>query len=541
MKNIKSLFILITGLAIAGSSCTKKLDLLPTNDITAETVYSTPTGYKQAIAKVYAAFALTGNRSQANNAQGSPDIPTQIINDEGNSDFLRLYFNLQELTTDEAAWTWQNDAGVKGLKEMNWGGTNPIINGLYYRSFFQITLANDFIRQAADDKLAERNITGVFADSIRAYKEEARFLRAYQYWVLMDLYAKPPFVTENDAIGSSIPKQISRADLFAYVEKELKELEISLPAPKTNQYARADRAAAMALLARLYLNAEVYTGVPKYTEAISYCNKLTPLYTLHPIYRELTIADNHLNTDEFIFVIAYDGTYTQNYGGTTYLTHGPAAVPGTISGTNGNWGGLRHTQQFTDLFSDPSGNTDKRAQFYTVGQSKTMTNLYTGTDGYSSNKYRNKTRSGAAAPHADAAGDFVDIDFPLFRLAEIYCIYAESVLRGGTGGDAATALNYMNRIRGRAYANDPASTTGNITAVQLTLDYILAERGREFYYEAQRRTDLIRHGKFTTSSYLWAWKGGVQGGTSVDAKYNLFPIPPTDLASNPNLKQNPGY
>lgn len=535
-KNIFSNFLLAAGMLATIPSCHKKLDLLPTNDITAETVYSTPTGYKQALVKVYSAFALTGN-----NTTGQPDIPPQIINDEGNSDFLRLYFNLQELTTDEAAWTWQNDAGIKGLKEMSWGATNPIVNGVYYRSFFQITLANDFIRQAADDKLAQRNITGASADSIRTYKAEARFLRAYQYWVLMDLYANPPFVTEADAIGTTIPRQTARAELFAYIEKELKELETLLPAPKQNQYARADRAVAWALLARMYLNAEVYTGTPKYTEAITYCNKLIPLYTLHPNYRELMLADNHLNTDEFIFVIAYDGSFTQNYGGTTYLTHGPAAVPGSISGVNGNWGGLRHPNTFTDLFSDPSGATDKRAQFYTTGQSKTMTNLYTGTDGYSSTKYRNKTRSGGPAPHADPAGDFVDIDFPLFRLAEIYFIYAESFLRGGTGGDAATALLYMNRLRGRAYANDPASTAGNITAGQLTLDYILAERARELYYEAQRRTDLIRHGKFTTGNYLWVWKGGVFGGTSVDAKYNLFPIPPTDIASNPNLKQNPGY
>jgi hypothetical protein len=116
------------------------------------------------------------------------------------------------------------------------------------------------------------------------------------------------------------------------------------------------------------------------------------------------------------------------------------------------------------LFADPSGNTDKRAQFYTTGQAKILATLYLGTDGYSSTKWRNKTRSGGAAPHADAAGNWVDIDFPLFRLAEIYLIYAEAVLKGGTGGDAATALTYINRLRGRAYANDPASTTGNITA-----------------------------------------------------------------------------
>lgn len=515
------------------SSCNKKLDLVPTNDITAQTVYSTPAGYKQALAKLYAAFALTGNSG----GTGSPDIPSQIIADEGNSDFLRLYWNLQELTTDEAAWTWQNDAGVRGLHEMSWSSINPIISGLYYRSFFQITLCNDFIRQASDENLSKRGIGGSDAETIRRYKTEARFLRAFQYWILMDLFANPPFVTENDAIGSGIPAQIKRKDLFTYIESELKAIETDLAAAKTNEYGRADQGAAWALLARLYLNAKVYTDTERYTDAITYCNKLTGAYTLHPDYRELMLADNHLNTDEFIFTIAYDATYTQNWGGTTYLTHGPAAVPGSISGTSGNWGGLRVTHNFVNLYSDPSGNTDKRAQFYTTGQNLMMTDLYTGTDGYSTTKYRNKTRSGGPAPHADPAGNWVDIDFPLFRLGEVYLTYAEAVLRGGNGGSTATALTYMNQLRTRAYGN----ASGNITSGQLTLDFILDERGRELYYEAFRRTDLIRYDKFVTAAYLWAWKGGIAAGRAVDSKYNIFPLPSTDLSSNPNLVQNNGY
>src|ERR1700761_9704006 len=163
---------------VLGAACTKKLSLLPTNDITASEAYSTPAGYTEGIAKVYAAFALTGNTG----GTGNPDISTQIISDEGNSDFLRLYFNLQELTTDEAAWSWQNDAGIQGLHEMSWSAINPIVDGLYYRSFFQISLCNEFIRQSSDANLASRGMTGATADSIRHYRTEARFLRAYQYW-----------------------------------------------------------------------------------------------------------------------------------------------------------------------------------------------------------------------------------------------------------------------------------------------------------------------------------------------------------------------
>jgi hypothetical protein len=516
------------------AACTKKLDLTPTNDITSSEAYKTPAGYKQGLAKVYAAFALTGNTG----GTGSPDIPTQIISDEGNSDFLRLYFNLQELTTDEAAWTWQNDGGIQGLHEMSWSSINPIIDGLYYRAFFQITLCNEFIRQASDANLSGRGISGSDADNIRHYRAEARFLRAYQYWVLMDLFGNPPFATENDVIASFIPKQIKRKDLFNYIESELKGADSALVAPRKNEYGRADQAAEWALLARMYLNANVYTGTARYTDAITYCNKIIAAgYTLHPVYKELMLADNNLNTDEFIFTINYDGTNTQNYGGTTYLVHGPAKIPGSVSGSNGDWGGLRCTQNFVNLFSDYSGNTDSRAQFYQTGQNLVMKDLYTETDGFSTFKFRNVTKSNGPAPHADPAGNFSDIDFPLFRLGEIYLIYAEAVLRGGTGGDAGTALGYVNALRTRAYGN----TSGNITAGALTTDYILDERGRELYYEAFRRTDLIRYGKFTTGAYLWAWKGGVSGGTAVGDRYNLFPIPSTDISSNPNLIQNSGY
>jgi hypothetical protein len=191
-----------------------------------------------------------------------------------------------------------------------------------------------------------------------------------------------------------------------------------------------------------------------------------------------------------------------------------------------------------NLFPDNTGATDQRAQFYTNGQTLDMKDLYTGTDGFSTFKYRNVTRSGGPAPDADAAGNFSDIDFPLFRLGEIYLIYAEAVLRGGSGGDATTALNYINLLRTRAWGG---SAAGNITAADLTTNFILDERGRELYYEAFRRTDLIRFGEFTTGTYLWAWKGGVMGGTAVADKYNLFPLPSTDLSANPNLIQNPGY
>src|SRR5690606_33591398 len=139
---MKRRLLFFTGLAIimAGmASCTKDLDRLPTNALTAEQVYKDALGYKLAFAKIYGSFALTGN-----SGAGSGDI--QGI-DPGSSDFYRLYWKAQELTTDEAVITW-GDAGIQDFHNMNWSSGNPFLEGLYYRCMYQITLANDFISQA---------------------------------------------------------------------------------------------------------------------------------------------------------------------------------------------------------------------------------------------------------------------------------------------------------------------------------------------------------------------------------------------------------
>jgi hypothetical protein len=138
------------------------------------------------------------------------------------------------------------------------------------------------------------------------------------------------------------------------------------------------------------------------------------------------------------------------------------------------------------------------------------------------------------APGSNAT--HVDTDFPMFRLGGAYLIYAEAVLRGG-GGTREQALAYVNALRQRAYGD----ASGNITDADLTLDFILDERGRELLWEAHRRTDLIRFGRFTGGTYLWAWKGGAAGGASTEPFRDLYPLPASELTANPNLTQNPGY
>jgi starch-binding outer membrane protein, SusD/RagB family len=512
-------------------SCHKDLDRFPPNDLTSAEVYSSEAGYKQVLAKVYGSMALTGQAGPA----GSGDVAGI---DEGTSDFLRLFWNAQELTTDEAVVAW-NDPGIHDFHNMNWSANNSMLIGLYNRCFYIITLCNEFIRESAPEKLSSRGIGNV--TEIAKMRSEARFIRAFQYWVLMDLFGNPGFVNEETSLGaSSLPQQIKRADLFNYIESELKSLEAGLADPKTTDYGRADKAAAWSLMARMYLNAQVYTGTPKWTEAITYSKKVIDAsYQLIPDYRHLMLADNHTNTSEFIWTLNYDGLMTKNYGGTTYLVNasvnGDNAVQKDSAGLTG-WSGLRTTKNLPELFPgypNFSSITDRRAQFFMQGQSLEIENVGTFTDGYAVIKFRNRNKNGSFGK--DPGRDFADIDFPVFRLAEMYLIYAEAVLRGGAGGTNALALSYFNNLRQRAYGN----SSGNVGA--LDLDLIIDERGRELYWEAFRRTDLIRFNRFTEGSYLWPWKGGVRNGTGVPTFRSLFPIPATEVGSNPNIQQNPNY
>ncbi|HVS96415.1 MAG TPA: RagB/SusD family nutrient uptake outer membrane protein [Puia sp.] len=505
-------------------SCSKNLDRQPPNSITASQVFSTAAGAKEALAKVYGAYALTGS-----NGSGSSDLGGI---DAGTSDFIRLLWDANELSTDEAVCAW-NDPGVPDFHNLNWTSSNTILLGLYARCMYQITAANSFIQQASSAKFSGQDAT-----DLAHYVAEARFLRAFQYWEMMDLFGNPPFVTDKDPIGT-IPKQISRSDLFTYVESELKSLDSAnalVPAMQ-NEYGRADQACVWALLARMYLNAQVYTGTARYTDAITYASKVIGAgYSLMPVYHNLFLADNNSPTNkEQILSIAYDGNNTQNYGGTTFIINaeiGGSMVPANYGVPAGGWGGNRVTANIPNLFPDVSGTADKRSLFYTNGQNKQIQAIGTFTDGYASTKFQNVTSTGATPA---GAATYASTDFPLFRLAEQYLIYAEAVLRGGSGGSATQAVAYFNKIRERAYGN----TNGDVTSI--TLQDILDERGREFTWECLRRSDLIRFGDFTSQSYLWPWKGGVSSGTGADSHFNIFPLPATDVNANPNLTQNPGY
>ena len=183
-------------------------------------------------------------------------------------------------------------------------------------------------------------------------------------------------------------------------------------------------------------------------------------------------------------------------------------------------------------YQDKLTGYDRRPLFYTSGQTLEIEDPSSFSNGYAIVKFKNINSDGTAASRTD----FPDTDFPMLRLAEVYLTASEAILRDN--GDKNQAAKYYNVVRQRAYGG---STVGNVSADNLSLDNIIDERAREFYWEGQRRTDLVRFGQFTNGSYVWAWKGGVKEGAAVPAYFNVFPIPSADINANSSLKQNEGY
>lgn len=342
MKNIFKSFIYIISFSFV-LSCHDDLNQSPIDpdSFTEENVFATVDDAKGALAKLYASLALTGQTGPAGNADIA-DI------DEGFSQFSRMLFNLNEITTDHAVVGW-GDPGLPDLHGMYWSSSNDFTEAMYYRLAQEVSFCNSFISNA-------QNLSG---EQVSVFIAEARFLRAYAYYNLLDLYGNVPLTTE---ISTELPTQSNRVELFAFIENEL--LDISSVLPASNEYGRVNITAAQALLSRLYLNSETWTGQPRYSECVEHSqNVMNSGYSLNTndangngtAYDELFLADNDVNgaQNEFIFALNFDGMQSQTWGGTTFLVH--AAIGGTMNpgefGVNGGWGGLRTTKNLVNQFS----------------------------------------------------------------------------------------------------------------------------------------------------------------------------------------------
>lgn len=528
----KKYYILASLLACLTSftGCVGDLDVQPLDStvVTAERAYTDAESYTKGLNKIYSVWALSG--------QGGDDSDIAGL-DAGNTVLLRCWWTMQQQTTDELK-NAANDAWANEINSITWSTSkNEIIEGVYQRCMFVVALSNEFMK----------NIVNAPADiDQQSYAAQARYNRALAYYILLDAYGRPPFITEKNY--SLTPSQLSRTELFDWIESELNAIRADLP-PTRSEYGRADQTVVDALLARMYLNAEVYTGQARYTDCIAACKRIIPHYSLAKNYADLFKADNGENPEtlkEIIYPVIFDGKKTQSWGMAALVVGSRKEAGG---GVREGWSQFRGTQNLVELFDfkdnenpKPEEILDKRGIFddYKGKCNYQITTGVTGnfdTEGWGVPKYSNLTSTGA--PGQDVL--WVDTDFPLFRLGDVYLMYAESVARGGEGGDMATAVEYVNELRDRAYGETSHS---KIDAAWLTANNyqnILDERGRELYWEGVRRMDLIRFGKFTSSSYTWPAKGGVITGVGVNDRYNLFPIPVSDMSVNGSLEQNEGY
>ncbi len=534
--------------ALSFTACIGDLEQNPLSDSSVPNgeIYSNPILRKSQLAKIYGGFTLVGQFGA-----GNADIQ---VGDAGASEFLRAWWSIQTLSTDEGHCVW-GDAWVKEICNDTWTSTkNDAIYAAYTRGMMMISYANEFLRNTNDND-----------PEVAAERAEVRFLRAYAYWVLLDCFGNPPFVLETEAVGAVKPKQTNSQALFAWIKAELEELTSEnshLMAPHTQVYPRIDKGAAYGLLARLCLNHKTYLGKEDnaiYTQAMDAAKEVIAAYELADHYEALFMGDNGENPDarkEIVYASCYDATKTQSYGGATYLI---AASQGNIPegyktpeghdkplGTSEAWGGLVTSSQFVaNLVGQgkvDAAETGKEPEFTAVDNRALVSLRFSddkemnGSDfaaGWHVWKFNNNRFLDPATDYSKLEL-FVSIDFPMIRAAEMYLAYAEAKARidGGSTSDAQ-AVQCIADLQSRA---------GLVpTAGPVSLEDIFAETTRELYWEGFRRTTLIRFDRFTSGTFLWPFKGGVQSGQALADHLRLFPIPSDDLLVNGNLVQNPGY
>lgn len=501
--------------------------------------------------KCYATLALTG--------QKGPDGDCDIDDlDEGTSSFYRMMWELNEFCSDEGWWIW-NDVGLADIRVMNWNGDNALVKGLYYRLNIDIKLCNHFLEHASTDEIGNTQ------------RAEVRFIRALNYWYMLDMFKVAPLSTKE---STELPEFVEREALYSWLVTELQELTEILPEQRLSIY-RVDRYAAWLLLARTYLNAEVYTGKAEWALAAEAAKEAQKghyqLLTDETIsadgirysaYQKLFMGDNHQNgaQNEALLLVYQDGVHCQCWGGSRFVINAVRDANFIPSGSADSWKCFRSSPEMVYMFADPEAADTIKANEYEMpiilkddrailcSQSDSnMTQTWKLSGPMSAEFYDcwsvvKFTGVYSTAPHPakNVASDanWPDTDIPLLRLAEAYMIEAEALFR--QGGKEVEALDIINNvIRKRANAA-PLTSLDEKT--------LCDEWSREFYTEGRRRTDLIRFNRFagpkaSANSYTWEGRGNKKSGepyVELEEKWNWYPIPNDDKASNPNYKKTKG-
>lgn len=516
MNSFKYIILGAAALAMGSltSSCVGDLDVDPTDPNT-KIELTTPEEWNGYFGSLYGSLIYGGGLSTS---------------DAGAGVFTRCHWNLQELGTDEAILSnnWA-DPAYYALKTNTVLDNNEWVYAAYSREFYTARQATEFIQAADKAKALLGN------EEVEAMKAEARVLRAYAYYNMIDLFGRGPWV--NDSPVGATPPTYDRKQLFDGTVADLTAViaEGNLRDGKVQAYGRLSKQAAQMLLAKLYLNAKVYTGEAMYDKCADVLKQVTGYFTegLAPDYRYLFCASNdkYVGSGELIWAAPQKPGTMDTWGGTTYLTAaayftsmGPEELK-KLGCSADPWNGLRMRGELSKAF-EPG---DKRALYY-AGDYKVdvenLNNIDATSDGYVCVKYTYTTED----DYYNSKGvlnynQMNDADYPIFRLADAYLMLAECELNGVSG---CNGVDYFNKVRARA----------GLSPVALTAESLLHERQVELYWEGHRRSDLVRFGKYTGDSYLWSWKGGVYEGSSIPASRAVYAIPFQYVST---IGQNAGY
>lgn len=550
---------------LGNTSCVGDLDLDPI-DPNLYTDTESAEFYQQFLGECYSIMSVSGYQGPG----------SSIISglDNGRGQYTRAIFMMNEFTTDEALWVWKDD-GIYDLVTCTFGASNGNIFGTYGRLYAHIAVCNQFIN-SIDENTDNAEMLEM--------RNEARALRAMSYYWALDIFGNPTFTLDTPD-GVIEPVQISRTDLYNWLENELVYLVDQSTLSSSPLYGRVGKDGAEALLARLYLNAGVYTGTPQWSKCAARCQNIIDRHEGQSIYGGLAnsylalFAKNNSaympggggSVNEILWGIPYDATHTQTYGGTTFLIASEVSANLGMDykryGVSSPWTCLKARQNLSELFAPwnskqgnvPDGqgslySDDVRASEWIAGnvnftddngdpasEEVTIQNTEIGewANGYTVIKWTNVDAAADGSlnflTNPDQATEFASTDLALIRLADVYLMYVECFVRDNASALPANALKYMNYVRNRAQVEPYASVS------QIDLTEVINERGRELYWEMTRRSDLIRFDMYTGNSYLWPWKGNVLEGTGIADRYKLMPIPTNVLAAQPSFVQNPGW
>jgi starch-binding outer membrane protein, SusD/RagB family len=491
----KIIYTLTTAVLVSLSGCTNLEEGIYGQQV-ADNFYATDAGINAALAGIY------------NEVRGD-------WGGKGIAGADRGWYDLNECSTDEMMIPTRNDGawddnGIwRAMYTHTWTGSQEFMGNTWnwlYRSVFKANLAIELLENA---------------NASQARISEAKVLRAYFYYMLMDGWGNVPFYTKNNLTVDQIP-QTPRAEIFNFVVEELKNNVDFLPVNKGGQfYGRFNKWAGYALLAKIYLNAEVYTGTPRWTEATAACDKiiteggfmLDP--TLYDNAGTSAVFGDRMNDQEVILSVYVDAlTAPRNMIGIRSL-HGPHG--NALFGFS-TWNGATAHQDFVNKYSA----ADKRKNQWLVGAQPGGVTYRLEISSLTSAGLTDGARNAKFLPVPPYDGGSSSNDFPVFRYADVLLTKAEAALRGG--GGEAIAKPLVNQVRRRAGLDELTGT--------LTLEEVYDERGRELAWEGHRRQDMIRFGTFTAARAFKAASSPI---------YKLFPIPAEAIANNPTLVQNPGY